>query len=158
MTDGSTTDAAVRTLLDKQAITEVLHRYCYAMDANDRALGRSVWHPDGTAHYVDMFEGTGWDFVEFGQSGHEAAFDRTSHQVTNVTIAVDDDHAHSTSYVTAACPIQGQDLVYLIRGRYLDDWSRRDGEWRIDARRFETDVHQIVPKNSDLMAAMQPSE
>lgn len=150
-----TNDDALRQLLDKQAITEVLYRYCYAMDQNDRDLGRSVWHPDGTANYVGMFDGTGWDFVEFGQSGHEAAFDGTSHQVTNIVITLDGDHASSSTYVTAACRIAGHDLVYRIRGRYLDEWSRRDGEWRIDARRFETDIHQVLPLNLDLMASMQ---
>jgi hypothetical protein len=142
---------ALQTLLDKQAITEVLHRYCFAMDRNDRELGKSVWHPDGTAHYVDMFEGSGHDFVEFGQSGHETSFDGTSHQVTNIMIDVDGDRATSETYVTAACRIKGTENVYLIRGRYLDTWSRRDGEWKIDARRFETDLWQVVPSNHELM-------
>jgi hypothetical protein len=146
------TNDALQTLLDKQTITEVLHRYCFAMDQNDRELGKSVWHPDGTAHYVDMFEGTGHDFVEFGQGGHEAAFNGTSHQVTNIMIDVDGDRASSETYVTAACRIKDTENVYLIRGRYLDTWSRRDGEWRIDARRFETDLWQVVPSNHELMA------
>jgi hypothetical protein len=51
--------ADVRILVDKQAITEMLHRYCYAMDANDRQLGYEVWHADGTAHYEGMFDGLG---------------------------------------------------------------------------------------------------
>jgi hypothetical protein len=142
---------ALQVLLDKQAITEVLHRYCFAMDQNDRALGKSVWHPDGTAHYVDMFEGSGHDFVEFGQGGHEAAFNGTSHQVTNIMIEVDGERATSATYVTAACRIKDTENVYQIRGRYLDTWSRRDGEWKIDARRFETDLWQVVPSNHELI-------
>ena len=144
--------AVVEELAAKQAITEVLYQYCKAMDLNDAEMGYSVWHPDGTAHYVDMFEGTGRDFVDFGQGGHRAAFDGTSHQVTNVRIEVDgDDHASSESYVTAACRILGADQVYVIRGRYLDTWSRRAGDWRIDHRRFETDMYQVLPENRAAM-------
>jgi hypothetical protein len=143
----------VEELAAKQAITEVLYEYCRAMDLNDAEMGASVWHPDGTAHYVDMFEGTGRDFVDFGQAGHRAAFDGTSHQVTNVRIDVDGDRASSESYVTAACRILAADQVYVIRGRYLDTWSRRAGEWRIDHRRFETDMWQVLPENRAAMVA-----
>jgi len=140
-----------RVLLAKHAITEMLHRYCYAMDANDRQLGYQVWHPDGTATYEDMFEGLGRDFVDFGHAGHAAAFEGTSHQLTNVLIEVDGDRATSDSYVTAACRIGGTQLLYVIRGRYHDDWSCRGGDWRIDHRRFVTDVWHVAPLNHELM-------
>ena len=150
-------DDDVRTVVEelaaKQAITEVLYKYCRAMDLNDAEMGASVWHSDGTAHYVDMFEGTGHGFVDFGQAGHRAAFDGTSHQVTNVRIDLHGDRASSESYVTAACRILGADSVYVIRGRYLDTWSRRAGDWRIDHRRFETDMYQVLPENRAGMVA-----
>ena len=143
--------ADVRILLDKQAITEMLHRYCYAMDANDRQLGYEVWHADGTAHYEGMFDGLGRDFVDFGQSGHEAAFGRTSHQLTNILIEVAGDQATSRSCVTAAGLIANSDSIYVIRGRYHDQWSRRDGVWRIDSRHFTTDTWQVLPTNHELL-------
>ena len=37
-------ETALAELLDKQAITEALHRYCRAMDRMDNDLGRSVFH------------------------------------------------------------------------------------------------------------------
>jgi hypothetical protein len=130
-------------LAAKQAITEVLYRYCYAMDRCDRELGYSVWHDDGLAHYVGMFEGTGRDFIDFGQSGHETMFEGTSHQVTNVLIEVDGDRATSECYVTAANKRRGGTDLLVIRGRYQDRWSCRDGEWRIDHRRFTEDVREL---------------
>jgi hypothetical protein len=146
-------------LLAKQAITERLHQYCVAMDRCDRELGYDVWHPDGTAHYDDAFEGSGRDFVDFGQGSHETVFDGTSHQVTNVMIDVDGDRAQSLAYVTAALRIAGTELHYVIRGRYQDTWSCRDGQWRIDARRFDTDLWHVFPRNHELMAAMlEPPE
>jgi hypothetical protein len=71
-----------------------------------------------------------------------------------VSIQLDGDRATSESYVTAANRIKGADLVYVIRGRYRDRWSRRDGEWRIDARHFVTDLWQVMPLGHDLMPRM----
>ena len=149
--------AALDELLAKQAITEVLHRYCYAMDTNDAELGYQVWHDDGTAHYEGMFDGSGRDFVDFGQAGHRATFDATSHQVTNIAITIDGNRATSASYVTAACRFRETGLVYLIRGRYLDAWSCRESTWRIDTRRFVTDLWQIVPSNQEFMPVVDAS-
>jgi SnoaL-like domain len=147
----ATRESAFDTLLAKQAITEVLHRYCYAMDTNDRQLGYDVWHPDGTAHYEGMFEGLGSEFIDFGQGGHEASFGGTSHQLTNVLIDVNGDRATSWSYVTAAARVGQAELLYVIRGRYHDQWSCREGTWRIDSRHFTTDVWHVAPLNHHLM-------
>ena len=40
---------ALRELSDKQAITEVIYRYCRGLDRMDADLVRAVWHPGGTA-------------------------------------------------------------------------------------------------------------
>lgn len=145
-------------LLAKQEITEMLHRYCYAMDTNDRQLGYGVWHPDGTAHYEGMFEGLGRDFIDFGQEGHESAFKRgTSHQLTNVLVEVDGERATSQSCVTAAARVGDTELLYIIRGRYFDEWSRREGTWRIDHRRFKTDLWHVAPMNQELMQVEPPA-
>jgi len=142
--------ADVRILVDKQAITEMLHRYCYAVDANDRQLGYEVWHAHGTAHYEGMFDGLGRDFVDFGQSGHEAAFDRTSHQLTNILIDFTGDQATSRSCVTAAALIANSDSIDVIRGRHQNQRSRREGVWRIDSRRFTTDTWHVLQSNHEL--------
>jgi SnoaL-like domain len=135
----------VDVLLAKQEIADMLHRYCYAMDTNDRDLGYQVWHPDGTAHYEGMFEGLGRDFIDFGQRGHEAVTGGTSHQLTNILIEVEGDGASSRSCVTAAVRSGEASGLYLIWGRFHDEWSRRDGVWRIDSRHFTTDLSHRVP-------------
>jgi hypothetical protein len=143
--DDAVTSIELRELLDKQAITEVLHRYCIAFDTKDRELAYSVWHPDGTAEYEGMFEGTGRGFVDFGVGAHETALPVSSHQVTNILIDVDGDVATSTAYVTAAAQRADGSAVNLIRGQYDDRWSRRDGTWAIDHRHFRTHLTHVVP-------------
>ena len=45
--------AEMRGLLDRQAITEQIYRYCRAVDRLDIPLGHSVFHEDATADYGD---------------------------------------------------------------------------------------------------------
>jgi len=128
------TSDALQQLSDKQEITEVIYR-----------LARSVWHPDGTADYGELFQGTGDGFIEWVWVGH-AAMDRHSHQVTNILIEVDGDGAVSEAYVTVALrskPENGAAVEIESRGRYLDRWSRRDGRWAIDHRRFVEDLQRV---------------
>jgi hypothetical protein len=132
----------LNTLLAKQAITEVLYRYCHAVDRIDPDLGSQIWHDDGLALYDDIFEGTGAGFIEFVFEQHRNC-DTTSHQLTNILIEVDDDRADSESYVTACIRAFGVDVI--VRGRYIDTWSCRSGKWRIDERRYTNDITQIAP-------------
>jgi SnoaL-like protein len=135
--------AVLAELQDRQAILEVLYRYCRAMDRMDHQLGSSVWHPGGTADYGVIFEGTGQGFVDWVMVVH-AGLDRHSHQIANVLIEVSGDQAASEAYVTAnlrAKPDENGDVVEITsRGRYLDRWSRRDTGWAIDHRIFVDDM------------------
>lgn len=132
----------VDELLAKQAITELLHRYCHGLDRFDRAAA-DIWHPGATASYAGIFEGTGEGFLDWVWPVHEG-FERTSHQVTNILIDLRGDVASSETYVTVC--LRGAEVDIVDRGRYSDVWSRRDGRWGIDARVFTGDIQQIVPR------------
>jgi hypothetical protein len=140
--EGEGLSESLETYAAKQAITDVLYRYCHAVDRIDPDLGSGIWHPDGVAHYEDIFEGTGAGLVAFVFEQHRKA-DATSHQLANVLIDVQGDRATSESYVTACIRTGGHDIT--VRGRYSDDWSRRSGQWGIDARRYRHDIVQLSP-------------
>jgi hypothetical protein len=134
--------AAVVDMLDKAAITDVLYRYCRGLDRMDRALSRTAWHSDGTAHYGGLFEGTGHDFVDWVFELHRS-FVAHSHQITNVIIELDGERAASEAYVTVRLRQRGEagqtiDIVGV--GRYLDRWSYRHGRWAIDHRQYVSDI------------------
>ena len=103
-------ETSVEVLTAKQAITEVLYHYCRGLDRMDRAMALSVWHPDGTADYGEIYQGTGHGFVEWVWHAH-AAMAAHSHQITNVLIDVypNGDRAVSEAYVTAAVRTNPQD-------------------------------------------------
>jgi hypothetical protein len=131
------------TLSAKQSITEVIYRYCRALDRMDRDLALTIWHADGTADYgPTMYQGTGAGFVDWVWPAHESMLGH-SHQIGNVLIEVDGDRAGSESYVTATLwgAFEPDVLTTIVsRGRYVDTWSRRDGVWAIDHRRFAEDL------------------
>ncbi|MCH2170557.1 nuclear transport factor 2 family protein [Myxococcota bacterium] len=137
-------EAALADLIAKQAITEVLYRYCRGLDRMDREMALSCWHEGGTAHYLGMFQGTGVGFVDWVWEAH-AEMERHSHQVTNPLIEVDGDHAVSESYVTVGLWTRPAPQRFQItsRGRYLDRLSCRDGVWAIEHR---VHIHDLTSR------------
>jgi hypothetical protein len=131
-------------LVAKQAITEQLHRYCHGLDRFDRDQAM-IWHEDGLAEYEGIFSGTGAGFLDWVWPVHEGV-ERTSHQVTNILITVDGDRATSETYVTVCLRTAEADIVG--RGRYSDTWSRREGRWGVDVRRYTDDIQQLVPRET----------
>jgi hypothetical protein len=129
-------------LAAKQAITEVIYRYCRALDRMDRELADTVWHPDGTADYGATFKGTAAGLLDRLWSNHARLLGH-SHQVTNILIEVDGDRASSEAYVTGTlwnASASGRLSCLVALGRYLDRWSCRRKVWGIDHRLFVYDV------------------
>jgi hypothetical protein len=139
--------AELQGLLDRQAITEVLYRYCRAMDRADRELGYTLWHEDAEVQYGDAFRGSGREFVDFVCDWHLETCLAHSHQVSAITIALDGDRAASEAYVTATLQSRDGDQVVQRNayGRYLDSWERRDGRWAIVNRQYVHDFEHNHP-------------
>jgi SnoaL-like domain len=141
-------------MTDREAITDLIYRYCRAMDRIDREQGYAIWHPDGTADYGEaVYQGSGHGFVDQVCEQH-ARLLRHSHQVTNIIIKLDRDRAGSESYYTTALRMMRDDTPHEIRvwGRYIDTWSKRDGRWGIDHRiaiRDFDDIRAVTPMSDD---------
>ena len=134
----------LESLLAKQAISEQIYNYCRAMDRIDHELGYQIWHPDGLADYGDIYQGTGAGFIDFVCQAHIPMVAH-SHQISNILIRLDGDKAASESYVTAVLHyrIDGQLMQQLTKGRYLDQWSCRNGRWAIDKRQYIHDLDDL---------------
>jgi hypothetical protein len=130
----------IDTLMAQRAITDVLIRYCRAMDRIDAKLGYSIWHDDGIADYGPVFKGTGREFIDWVCGFHRTLVSH-SHQIANVLIDVQGERAASETYVAVgllSAKDGGHSLV-TGRGRYLDRWSKRNARWAIDHRQFVLD-------------------
>lgn len=136
-----------QAIADRQAISDLIYRYCRAVDRLDIALGHSIWHEDGYADYGrDVYQGPGRGVIDHICAQHAQTLNH-SHQVTNVIIELDGDRAASEAYVTAVLRVQrGETLMQIgVWGRYIDRWSRRDGRWGLDKRLSIRDFDEIRP-------------
>lgn len=142
----------LQQVADRQAITDLLYRYCRSVDRIDVPLGHSVFHEDAVADYGNVYQGPGRGAIDHICAQHAHLLHHT-HQVTNILIALDGDRAGSEAYVTADLRIQrdGRLMHMAVWGRYVDSWSRRDGRWGIDKRiavRDFDEIREVTPMNA----------
>lgn len=125
------------TLIAKDKIAHALAAYCRGMDRIDDDLARSLWHPGGEAIYEMVFEGTGEEFCDWVVGFHHGMV-RTSHEILNKTIVVKGQTAASETYVEVNLLREenGKHILTTSHGRYLDQWSERNGRWAVDKRRY----------------------
>ncbi|MCW2351675.1 MULTISPECIES: nuclear transport factor 2 family protein [Sphingobium] len=131
-------------LLDMEDIREVLRRYTRGLDRHDDAVIASAFWPDAEINYLDDFSGPTDAFVDWGNQRHEERYVCHQHHITNVNIDLDGDRAHVSSYVIYMLR-QKQDLQNIGSGRYIDQFERRNGEWRIALREFLPEMGVTVP-------------
>ena len=132
MSEAKTADEALRELLAKRAIEELLHAYSRAVDRKDFALLATLYTHDGSDDHTGLYTGPAAGYVEWLR-GAMKAVDLTCHQVHQASIAVHGRHAEGEVYVTAYNRLHEGDgrLVELVSGlRYLDRYREDDGVWR----------------------------
>jgi hypothetical protein len=137
--------AELAELLDKQAIHEVVLRYCRGVDRQDEALVRSCYHPDATDTH-GSFHGTVDEFVTwaFRLLGR---YEATMHLVANHLTTLAGDAAVAETYGVAhhrsADPDPRRNLT--VGFRYVDRFERRDGGPWLIARRVATSEWVSAP-------------
>lgn len=133
-------------LADKQAIYEVVLRYCRGVDRLDLELVRSCYHPDGVDHHTG-FSGVRDDYIAWVGQGLRR-FSGTQHLVGNHLIELDGDTAFGEAYGNAhhwGDPPDDPRLNFTSAFRYVDRYERRDGEWRISERFAVREWTRVVP-------------
>jgi hypothetical protein len=137
--------ATLRAIVDRQEISDLIHRYCRAVDRLDVPLGRSIWHEDAVADYGKaIYQGPGRDIIDHICAQHLHGLHH-SHRVSNILIDLDGDRAGSETYVITSLRLRSGDRLQQVTvwGRYVDRWSRRDGRWGLDKRIFVRDFDEI---------------
>lgn len=142
---------ALARLLDRQAIEEVLARYCRGVDRCDVDTLAACYHTDGTDDH-GTFVGSGQDFAVWATSGAAKVWAASHHSVHNVLIEwLGDDVAQVECYVlgfnhrrNADANIDGD--IEVFAGRYLDRFDRRESTWRIAHRLAVRDVDTLIPR------------
>jgi hypothetical protein len=131
------TESALSEWLDKQAITEILYRYCRAIDRFDLDALRRVYWPDGE-DYHGAVDGSAQTFCEFfaNFAGEGSIYAASHHTLINILIEIEDASARVESYYHAYHLIVDEGIAQdeFVGGRYVDRFEKRDGEWRIKKR------------------------
>lgn len=125
---------------DIALITNLLGRYCHIVDAQPIDDVRELFWGDATLTVSpDTEPVAGIDDI----LGWYRDWDRTMrspvselrHRITSLAITTDGDRASALSYLDADAIAKGK--LIAIRGRYVDELERRDGEWRFSRRHID---------------------
>jgi 3-phenylpropionate/cinnamic acid dioxygenase small subunit len=126
-------------LLDRNSISEVLHRYAACVDARDWPRYRSCF-TDPVEIDLESWNGApassmavdDWlELVRTGLSG----FDSTQHTSSNHLIEIDADRAQATSYLQATHHLDGNQAI--LGGYYETTLRRTDEGWKIARSRLQ---------------------
>ena len=150
-------ESELGVLRDREAIRDVLHRYCRAVDRLDAELLKSCYHED--AYDTHWFaNGPAQDFAEWVVAECLPAAHTTVHSITNPIVELDGDRAFVESHVHVlhemAAPGEDPDKPYvhqLVECRYVDLFDKRDGEWKISYR------HVVVDNMVDFRVPVYPA-
>jgi hypothetical protein len=146
-----TLEEQVRELVDRQAILDVLHRYCHLVDLQDLdAMVEEVFAPDGSD---DHGEGpvVGRSAIRDWFVANTANIAGNAHSISNVVIDVDGDRATMRSTVTSwtwtrvksnGDPLRPADYVLVVG--YRDELRRHPEGWRIDRRVLVSNGESVV--------------
>lgn len=137
----------IEDLIEKQEILAQITNYARSVDRLDHELGKGVFHPEARADYGDMFQGTGWGFIDWCLEAHLSLLSH-SHQFSNISIELDGDCARSEAYGDVTVRMRDESgAIHVSRnlGRYIDRWEKRDGTWRIIDRHYVHDMDYSGP-------------
>ena len=137
-------ETEVIQLRDREAIREVIHRYCQAVDRCDLEMLKGCYHPDG---YDDhgFFGCNALQFSDYVVPCLESV-DSTVHAITNTRIQLDGDRASCSSQWSVIHRLKQNEgfTDFWHQGRYLDVFEKRDGEWKIAHRVIVGDMDRWI--------------
>jgi len=134
-------EAELQKLIDRQQIEDVIQRYSRTLDWLDGPGQTSCYWPDAHIEY-GFYTGKAEDFLPVVMQT-ESNLARRWHMLSQPLIRF-----HSETSASSECygifgggrmQDDGSIAGDLIGGRYLDEWEKRDREWRISARKYILD-------------------
>ncbi len=127
----------IDALMSREQIRDVIYRYCRGIDRVQLDLVRACYHTDATDDHGDYRGGID-GFIPYLTTAL-AVWEHTTHFIGNVLIELTaPDYARVESYAVAyhrrAARGESPALDVTAWIRYVDDFERRTGVWRIATR------------------------
>jgi hypothetical protein len=139
---------ALQALLDRDAIRDLVARYSRGVDRQDFALLRSLYAPDAVEDdHGGAYSGSAEGYVDWLESVM-GRVQNSAHLVHSHLIALDGPYsAQGEVYVSghSRLAVEGgwEDLTHGMR--YLDHYTKRDGQWLFARRTIVVDWLQAGP-------------
>jgi hypothetical protein len=151
----------LQELLDREAIRDVVWRYCHGVDRADKAVLETIYWPEAIETHGE-YVGSASGFI-----GHALnvvnQVESIQHLIGNTLIRVVGSHANveSSFFCYQVMPAKAPDhpdysgrpgpgpCSLFLGGRYLDRFECRAGEWRILHRTVAFDWWRILDGAAD---------
>lgn len=147
-------NADIDYLMARIALDDLAGRYSRAIDRRDMDLLRSVYHPGAHDEHGTAYAGEVDGFIE-AMPGLMANFSVTQHQIHTRSFRIDGNRADGELYFTAYHKTIEPMTHLVVHGRYLDNYEKRGGQWRIARRKLVWDaiVSQPVQESEEELLA-----
>ncbi|HVQ92635.1 MAG TPA: nuclear transport factor 2 family protein [Mycobacteriales bacterium] len=158
---------ALGALASRAEIADRMYLYCHCVDRRRWELLAQVFHDDATWWVSSIGGENPWrPAMESSRELFAAALDQTHHFVGSILISLDGDRAVSEALITAYHRVRadaplggmfgGTGCAYdlIAGGRYLDQWERRDGSWKIARRRVHSEWRHLQPASDGILASI----
>jgi hypothetical protein len=148
----SSVNERLQYFIDKQEISELVHRYCRAADRHDHEAMLKLYHADALDDHGAFFKDLAMDFIDKLPEIQEP-MEILHHNVTTQIIEIDGDYAEGEIYILAFHKAAGPEgsIDVLIGGRYFDKYEKRQGQWKFSHRAVVADwVHVQDPSTVNL--------
>jgi hypothetical protein len=150
-------DVAVKNLVAKNAIAELIHTYPRGLDRLDRDVLLSIGHATATVEFSTLFKGTWVGYVDWLMKAHHSML-FNNHRISNMLIHVDGDRAASEATSTATLLAKREDGAIedrLVYSRYLDRWRCDEGHWSLSHRLTVRDFRRVRIISADELESYQ---
>lgn len=137
-------EQALDVALSRLAIHDLLMAYSRGIDRADRELLGSVFLPDSTV-VSGAFNGSGPEFAREITDYVQQNLERCFHSIANEWVTVNGNRAIGEAYVIAHMTVGDTDTV--TGGRYVNEFERRDGHWKISSHTFVADWNMNLPNS-----------
>ena len=139
-------DDEIDRVLSRQAIHDLLMAYARGVDRADAELLESIFHPDAVVR-TGLIDGSGPDFARAIVEHLRTKLDRCFHSISNEWVKLCGDRAVGESYVIAITTARGEEG--MVAGRYLNEFERRDGVWKILSHTIVMDWSTTRPSSPE---------
>lgn len=143
----TTDQTPIDALVAKDAIRDLVLQFCRAVDRGDVVLAQTLYEDDALDEHGFNRTNTAREFLDSIEA-MEAGLTAIQHNITNHLIRVTGpDSAEGEAYVIAYHRAEDEDVANLLitGGRYLDRYTKREGQWRIAHRKCIVDwAHEMT--------------